>query len=92
MRHAIVDPDLLQRIRLEISAQHGHGDLDLGGLSDVDPDRLRAHLERLFYGGELAAEARIESGGLALKPLRLTPYGVLAMHAGISKGRTRRAV
>lgn len=86
MRHGFIDPDLLQRLRLEIAA-HRFGDSDLPVLPGVASDDLRLHLERLFYGGELAAEARIESNGLRLKPLRLTPYGVLAMHAGIARSR-----
>jgi hypothetical protein len=90
VRHAFVDPQLLQRVRLEIAA-HGDGELSFDGLPDVGPDKLRAHLERLFYAGELAADARIEAGGLVLKPRRLTPYGVLAMHAGIARGRAPRA-
>lgn len=89
MRHTFVNADLLQRIRLEIASQHG-GELDLDGLRDVSRDKLKTHLERLFYGGELDAEVRIETGGLELKPRRLSPYGVLAMHAGISKGHARR--
>lgn len=91
MHHGFVDPELLQRIRLEIAA-HPEEAFDLSDLPDVGPDTIRLHLARLFYGGELAAEARIDSGGLQLKPLRLTPYGVLAMHAGIARARTRRAV
>lgn len=89
MRYIFMDADLLQRIRLEIASQHG-AELDFSGLRDVSPDRLKAHIERLFYGGELDAEVRSESGGLDIKPKRLSPYGVLAMHVGISKDRARR--
>jgi len=91
MRHTIYDPDLLQRIRLEIAASRDGG-VRIEELPGVDAARLRAHVERLFYAGELAADARIDSAGLHLTPKRLTPYGVLAMHAGIAKSRARRAV
>lgn len=90
MHHGFIDPEILQRLRLEIAA-HSLDESELPELSGVAPDQVRLHMERLFYGGELSAEARIESNGLRLKPLRLTPYGVLAMHAGIARARTRRA-
>lgn len=80
MAYLSIDPALLQRIRLEISAQPD-GSPHLDGLADVGCERLRVHLERLFYGGEIAADCCIASGCLRLDVRRLTPYGVLAMHA-----------
>lgn len=87
MRHGFVDQELLQRVRLELAANRGDGTPEFAGLPDIGPDKLKLHLERLFYSGELSAEARIDSAGLHLKPLRLTPYGVLAMHARLSRAR-----
>jgi hypothetical protein len=80
-----IDSDLLQRIRLEIAAQP-EGQPHFDNLADVGRDRLRVHLERLFYGGEIAAECSVKSGGLELHVRRLTPYGVLAMHAALARG------
>ena len=79
-----IDSDLIQRLRLEIAAQpdrQPHFD----NLADVGRDRLRIHLERLFYGGEIAADCEVNSGGLELLVRRLTPYGVLAMHAALAR-------
>lgn len=91
MRHAFCDPDVLQRIRLEIAACPDR-EIGLDGLADVGADKLKLHLERLFYGGELVADAHVGPDGLRITPRRLTPYGVLAMHAALAKGRARRAI
>lgn len=89
MAYLSIDPDLLQRIRLEIAAQPD-GPPPFDGLADVGRDRLRLHVERLFFGGEIAAECHVKSGGLELKVHRLTPYGVLAMHAALARGQSVR--
>lgn len=89
MAYLSIDPDLLQRIRLEIAAQPD-GQPQFDRLSDIGRDRLRVHLERLFYGGEVAAECHVKSGGLELNVRRLTPYGVLAMHAALARGQSVR--
>ena len=92
MAYFSIDSDLLQRIRLEIAAQPD-GQPHFDNLADVGRDRLRAHIERLFYGGEVAAHCQVKAGGLELKVQRLTPYGILAMHAGLARGQSvRRAV
>jgi hypothetical protein len=84
-----IDPQLLQRIRLEIAAQPD-GSPRFAMLADVGRERLRVHLERLFYGGELAAACSIASGGLVLDVRRLTPYGVLSMHAEMARDPSMR--
>lgn len=89
MAYLSIDPDLLQRIRLEIAAQPDGQPL-FDNLADVGRERLRVHLDRLFYGGEIAADCQVKSGGLDLKVRRLTPYGVLAMHAGLARGHSIR--
>lgn len=89
MAYLDIDSDLLQRIRVEIASQ-GDGGLDFGNLADVGRGRLRVHLERLFYGGEVAASCRIDAGELDLQVRRLTPYGVLAMHAEFARNATLR--
>lgn len=89
MAYLSIDPDLLQRIRLEIAAQPD-GRPNFDNLADVGRERLRVHLDRLFYGGEIAAECQVKSGGLELQVRRLTPYGVLAMHAGLARGQSIR--
>ena len=85
MAYLSIDPDLLQRIRLEIASQ-SDGPPQLDNLADVGRDRLRVHLERLFYAGEIAAECFVKAGVLELEVRRLTPYGVLAMHAALARG------
>ena len=89
MAYLSIDPDLLQRIRLEIAAQPD-GRPQFDRLADVGRDRLRMHIERLFFGGEIAAECQVRSGGLDLEVHRLTPYGVLAMHAALARGQSAR--
>lgn len=84
MAYLSIDPALLQRIRLEIAAQ-SDGPSRFDNLADVGRGRLRVHLERLFYGGEIAADCRVRDGGLALEVRRLSPYGVLAMHAELAR-------
>jgi len=79
-----IDPELLQRVRLEIAA-HLDGQPHFAGLAEVGRDRLRIHLERLFYGGEVAADCSVAGGMLQLDVRRLTPYGVLAMHAALAR-------
>lgn len=89
MAYPSIDSDLLQRIRLEIASQpDGHPHFD--NLADIGRDRLRVHVERLFYGGEIVADCEVRSGGLELKVRRLTPYGVLAMHAALARGHSVR--
>lgn len=87
MAYLSIDPDLLQRIRLDIAAQPD-GQPQFETLADVGRDRLRVHLERLFYGGEIAADCFVKAGVLELKVRRLTPYGVLAMHAALARGHS----
>lgn len=89
MAYLSIDPKLLQRIRLEIASQPD-GLSRLDSLADVGRGRLRVHLERLFYAGEIAAECRVRDGGLELEVRRLTPYGVLAMHAELARGPSIR--
>ena len=89
MAYLSIDSHLLQRIRLEIAAQPD-GQPHFDNLADVGRERLRVHLDRLFYGGEIAAECHVKSGGLELQVRRLTPYGVLAMHAGLARGQSVR--
>lgn len=91
MAYFDIDPDLLQRIRLEIAAR-SDGQDQLGALADIGRDRLKVHLQRLFYGGELNAECRVNAGELHLDVRRLTPYGVLAMHAQLTRSSVRRAL
>lgn len=89
MAYLSIDPDVLQRVRLEIAAQ-GDGHPHFDNLADVGRGRLRVHLERLFYGGEIAADCRVRDGALDLVVRRLTPYGVLAMHANLARAPTAR--
>lgn len=89
MAYLSIDPELLQRIRLEIASQP-EGRPRFENLADVGRGRLRVHLERLFYGGEIAAECRVHGDGLELEVKRLTPYGVLAMHATLAKNASER--
>lgn len=84
MAYFSIDPALLQRVRLAIASQ-SDGCLRLEQLADVGRERLRIHLERLFYGGEIAGHCRIADGALELEVRRLTPYGVLAMHAELAR-------
>ncbi|MDO9487026.1 MAG: hypothetical protein Q7J32_01525 [Sphingomonadaceae bacterium] len=89
MAYLSIDPALLQRVRLEIAAQ-ADGPPRLEGLADVGRDRLRVHIERLFYGGEVAAECSVAGGLLQLVVRRLTPYGVLALHARLARDPSMR--
>ena len=89
MAYLDIDPELLQRIRLEIAAQPD-GRPHFEKLADVGRSRLRAHLQRLFFGGELAADCCVSGGELQLEVRRLTPYGVLAMHAQLTRASVRR--
>lgn len=84
MAYLTIDPEILQRVRLEIASQPD-GNPRLDALADVGRDRLRMHVERLFYGGEIAADCHVQGGCLELNVRRLTPYGVLAMHAGLAR-------
>ena len=84
MAYLSIDSDLLQRVRVAIASQPD-GSPQFDRLADVGRDRLRVHIERLFYGGEIAADCRVQGGCLALTVRRLTPYGVLAMHASLSR-------
>lgn len=84
MAYLNIDPALLQRLRLAIASQTD-GRLRLEKLADVGRERLRVHLERLFYGGEIAGDCRVTDGMLELEVRRLTPYGVLAMHADLAR-------
>ncbi|MFC3711597.1 hypothetical protein ACFOMD_03380 [Sphingoaurantiacus capsulatus] len=84
MAYLSIDPELLQRVRVAIASQPD-GNPQFGRLADVGRERLRIHIERLFYGGEIAADCRVQGGCLDLSVRRLTPYGVLAMHAGLSR-------
>lgn len=84
MAYLDIDPGLLQRVRMEIAAQPD-GNPQFHRLADVGRGRLRAHIERLFYGGEIAADCQVVGGSLELKVRRLTPYGVLAMHATLAR-------
>jgi len=84
-----IDPALLQRVRLALAAQTDeHPRFE--PLADVGDDRLRLHLERLFYGGEIAGECSMVAGALRLAVRGLTPYGVLAMHAELARDPTIR--
>lgn len=89
MAYLSIDPALLQRVRLEIAAQPD-GSPGFDRLADVGRERLRVHLERLFFGGELAAHCSVIDGRLDLDVRRLTPYGVLAMHAELARDRSMR--
>lgn len=89
MGYLTIDPMLLQRVRLEIAGEpDGHPRLD--GLADVGRDRLRVHLERLFFAGEISADCSVRGGQLRLEVRRLTPYGVLAMHAQLARAPSVR--
>ena len=76
----MLDHGLLQLIRLEISL-FGRAANGLPCLSGVDPAKLRMHVERLYYGGEIAGSAKLGPDGLTIEIQGLTPYGLLAMHA-----------
>ncbi len=84
MAYLSIDPELLQRVRVAIASQPD-GEPRFSALADVGRERLRVHIERLFYGGEIAADCRVQAGCLELTVQRLTPYGVLAMHASLSR-------
>lgn len=89
MAFSSIDPALLQRVRLAIAAQTDeHARLET--LADVGGERLHLHLERLFYGGEIAGDCRMVAGALRLAVRGLTPYGVLAMHAELARDPTIR--
>jgi len=76
----MVDRGLLQLIRLEVSL-FGRRAAGLPCLAEVDPAVLKAHVERLFYGGEIAGACRLGADGLEIEIHGLTPYGLLEMHA-----------
>ena len=72
------DPELLQLIRQEIALFSGQVDLR-ANLHFVDEAMLRAHIERLFYGGEIEARCSLGASGLDLDIHGLTAIGLRRM-------------
>lgn len=72
------DPELLQVIRQEVILYAGMPELG-ANLFFIEPDILRSHIERLFFGGELAAVASIEGGRLLIDIRGLTAIGLQAL-------------
>ena len=69
------DPELLQAIRHEVVAFAGLTELS-AHLHFVEAERLQAHLERLYLGGELIAAARFVDGRLEIDVEGLTLFGI----------------
>jgi|GEM_PF-2568745 len=74
------DPELLQLVRQELVTFAGWPDLS-ANLHFVEPERLRRHVERLYLGGELSGEARVDGGRLRIRARGLTAWGVRMMFA-----------
>lgn len=72
------DPQLLQAIRQEVVLYAGMPELS-ANLFFIEPDVLRSHIERLYFGGELAATARIDGERLVLDIQGLTSLGLQAL-------------
>jgi hypothetical protein len=84
----MLDPDLLQLIRQEIALFGGCSDLGTK-LAFVEEDRLRSHLDRLFYGGEIEAACTFGAHGLELQVKGLTAQGVQRMRDNDDTARSR---
>jgi len=76
----MIDPHLLQLIRLEI-ATFGAQVEDLPCLGRPDQEAILRHLMRLYLGGEIAGTSHVEAGVMHIGIRGLTHFGRLEMHS-----------
>ena len=76
----MLNPHLLQLIRLE-AATFGPQANGLPCLTSLHTEEVLQHVERLYFGGELAGRSFIEGNNLHIRIDGLTPFGLMELHA-----------